>query len=168
MKSEATFVAETRQDEAPRRNPSDRSQDGFFSANIWLIVLLPLVAAFLLAWYNKKQKQTVREYGDADFDQDVLGNDDPVLVHFYREWSIGDQCMVQQVEKMASRRPPYRVGFVNVDRNEGLKERYGHIEPPALVLFLGGERVFQCRGVFDEADVHEEVLAVIARQRRGP
>ncbi len=151
----------------PPRLPASRSQEGFFAANIWLLVLLPLLAAFLLAWFNKKKKQTVREYSDADFESDVIASEEPVLVHFYREWSIGDQCMVQQVEKMASRRPPYRVGFVNVDRNDGIKERYGHIEPPALVLFMGGKRVFQCRGVFDEADVHEELVDVIAREERA-
>ncbi len=143
-----------------------QSQDGFFDGTIWVIVVVPLVAMFVIAIMNKKSKQTVREYTDADFDDDVLGSPVPVLVHFYREWSIGDQCMIAQVENMASRRPPYEVGFVNVDHNEGLLERFKHVEPPALLFFIQGEKVFQSRGVFDADDVHAEVMDLMERHTR--
>ncbi len=151
-----------------RSSAAADSQQSFFDGTIWLLMIVPLVATFLLAWYNKKSKQRVREFTDEDFERDVLGAHDPVLVHFYREWSIGDQCMIAQVENMASRKPPYDVGFVNVDRNRGVMERFPHVEPPALLFFINGERVFQSKGVFDGEDVHVELMDIMERhQRRG-
>lgn len=143
------------------------SQDTFFDSLIWLFAIVPLAAAILIGLYNKKKKQTVQELDTASFRPEVLESELPILVHFYREWSIGDQVMIAQVEKIGLRaRDEFRVGFVNIDDNPELLGLYSRIEPPALLLFAGGERIFQCEGVFDEVDVCEEVLDTIRLWRR--
>ncbi len=150
-----------------RHSPATDSQDGFFDNTIWFVMIVPLVVMFVVAIWNRKPKQTVREFTDADFDAGVLKAEHPVLVHFYRAWSIGDQCMIEQVENMASRKPPYEVGFVNADKNEILLKRYKNVESPALMFFIHGERVFQSRGVFDGEDVHAELMDLMERHQRG-
>ena len=144
------------------------SQDGFFSGILWLLVLGPAVIALAIAIYNKKSKQTVEEFGADEFEEAVLRSELPVLVHFYRSWSIGDQVMIAQVEKLATQTGgEFRVGFVDVEKDPSVLELYSHIEPPALLLFAGGRRVFHCEGVFDEADVMTEVHDAIERWRRN-
>ncbi|MFT7616474.1 MAG: thioredoxin 1 [Planctomycetota bacterium] len=150
-----------------RSAAAHKSQDGFFDGTIWFLVLVPIIAMFVIAVINRKSKQNVREYSDADFDADVIGSETPVLIHLYREWSIGDQVLIAQVETMASRRPPYKVGFVNSDKNEGLRKRFEKVDAPALLFFIDGERVFQSKGVFDAEDVHAELLDLMERAQRN-
>ena len=148
-------------------NPSSiESQDGFFDSTIWIIAIVPLLAAFCVGWYNKKSKQTIQEFTDDDFQDEVMSATGPVLVHCYREWSIGDQCMVQQVEKLASRQRPYKIGFLDIEKNPESVKFFVGMEFPGLALMIKGERVFQSKGVFNEADIHYEVLDLIERQGR--
>ncbi len=142
------------------------SQEGFFSFTLWLFILVPLIGAFVLAKLNRYKKQTVTEFTGDRFEEEVLHGPEPVLVHFYRPWSIGDQCMISQVEKIAANARGYKVGFVDVEKSPELLNLYSHIGAPALLLFSGGRRVFQCEGVFDAADVRAEVQEVLRRQ--GP
>ena len=142
------------------------SQEGFWDFTIWLIIGVPLVIAIVLAWANKLPYQEVAEFDPGNFGERVLDSETPTLVHFYHNWSIGDQVMIAQVEKIASRARDFAVGFVDVGRHPQMLELFSHIEPPALLLFAGGERIFQCEGVFDEADVIEEVRDAITRWRR--
>lgn len=141
------------------------SQDAFWDVIIWLIVAIPLVIAAILAWANRPPYREVREFGPGDFAADVLDADRPTLVHFYRNWSIGDQVMIAQVEKIAARARDFAVGFVDVGKHPQMLELFSRIEPPALLLFAGGERIFQCEGVFDEADVVAEVQECLTRWR---
>ncbi len=147
--------------------PADQareSQEGFFNFTLWLLILIPLVGAFVLAKLNRYKKQTVTEFTGDRFEEEVLQGPEPVLVHFYRPWSIGDQCMISQVEKIAKNARGFRVGFVDVEKYPELLNLYSNIGAPALLLFAGGRRVFQCEGVFDEADVRAEVEEVLRRQ----
>ena len=141
-----------------------KSQQGFFDFTLWLFILVPLIGAFILARLNRYKKQTVAEFSGERFEDDVIHGPEPVLVHFYRPWSIGDQCMISQVEKIAANARGYKVGFVDVEKSPELLSLYSHIGAPALLLFSGGRRVFQCEGVFDEADVRAEVQEVLRRQ----
>ncbi len=151
--------------------PADQareSQEGFFGFTLWLLILIPLIGALILAKLNRYKKQTVTEFTGEGFEEDVLRSPEPVLVHFYRPWSIGDQCMISQVEKIAANARDFKVGFVDVEKYPELLNLYSHIGAPALLLFAGGRRVFQCEGVFDEADVRAEVQDVLRRRASSP
>ena len=143
-----------------------RSQDGFFNGNIWLLTLIPLLAAIIIGAKNRYKKQTIRELHPGSLAEALAEDADPILVHFYRPWSIGDQCMISQVEKLATKAHDFEVAFLDVGKYPQILGLYSSIEPPALLLFAGGERVFQCEGVVDEADVLTEVREILARRDR--
>ncbi|MCA9320286.1 MAG: thioredoxin family protein [Planctomycetes bacterium] len=143
---------------------AQESQDGFFGGTMWLLIAVPVLAAIVVGAKNRYRKQTVREFHTGDFDREVLQSPVPTLVHFYRPWSIGDQCMIAQVEKIASKAHGFRVGFADMEKNPQLLSLFSNIGGPALLFFADGERKFQCEGVFDEADVMAEIREVMARR----
>ena len=141
---------------------AEGSQEGFFGWGIWIVVLVPLIAAVVIGLSNRYAKQTVQEFDPASLAAAVRSDSRPLLVHFYRPWSIGDQCLIAQVEKLASKARGYDVGFVNVEKFPEVLGLYTHIGAPALLLFAGGQRRFQCEGIFDAADIESEVQEVLA------
>jgi len=140
--------------------PGDVEQEtsDFFVGPMWLLVALPFAVFILVAWSQRKPRQTVREYSAENFESAVLMSEQPTLVHFYRSWSIGDQVMIAQVERIARNAAGvFNVGFIDVDKNEAVLSRWSQVTPPALLLFCDGKKIFHCEGVFDEADVVAEV-----------
>jgi thioredoxin-like negative regulator of GroEL len=149
-------------------SPIDQDHESFFGWHLLGWVLIPFIVLIVYSWSQRKPKRTVREYGAADFESEVLHGDVPTLVHFYRGWSIGDQVMIAQVEKLArSGQGVFRVGYVDLERHAELLGLCSHGEAPALLLFAGGRRIWQCEGVFDEADVLRDVLDALQRDERS-
>ncbi len=76
----------------------------------------------------------------SDFDTEVLGSEQPVLVDFWAEW-CGPCHMVSPVlDQIAEERAgELRVVKVNIDEEPELAQRYGVMSIPAIVLFKDGQ-----------------------------
>lgn len=141
-------------------------QADFFGKSLWLWAFVPMIVLLLVAWRLRKPKRTIRSFNPVDFETDVLKNPKPVLVHFYRDWSIGDQVMIAQVERIAQNaKDDFEVGWVDAERFPALMGLYSNMNAPAILLFAGGKRILQCEGVHDEADIRRDVLDAIERWR---
>ena len=78
---------------------------------------------------------------------------------------LGDQINLAQVEKIAVKADGrFRCGFVDVEANPAVLEMYDNLEPPALMLFIDGERVFHVEGLFDAIEVYEEVIEILRKR----
>ena len=80
------------------------------------------------------------EINDANFENEVLKSNQPVLVDFWAEWCgpckmlapVLDEIAVEQTGRV-------KVAKVDVDNNTALAERFGIQSIPTLLYFAGGE-----------------------------
>jgi thioredoxin 1 len=156
--------------DAPPKSEAEKSQEGFFGWQTALWAGIPIVLAIVLAMSRRRKPPPMPHVTDATFEQDVLRSKKPVLVHFYRTWSIGDAVMINQARRIAERNgDALSMVWLDADTNPETIARFSHVETPAFLFFSDGKCLFHCEGVVDEADVHREMWEALARhvRRRG-
>ncbi len=90
----------------------------------------------------------------AEFEQEVLNSDKPVLIDFWAEWcgpckAIGPS-IEQIAEEYAGRAKVYKL---DVDANGEIAQKYGIMSIPALVVFKGGKDVDRMVGAAPKAQI---------------
>ena len=82
----------------------------------------------------------VSEVSDANFEQEVIRSDRPVVVDFWAPWCGPCRVVSPIIDDLAGQHGD-RVGFVklNVDDNPMTATRYNVLSIPTAILFEGGE-----------------------------
>lgn len=84
--------------------------------------------------------ENLTQITDANWDQEVLKSDNPVLVDFWAEWCGPCHALAPTVASIAdSYSGKMKVVKLNVDENERTAFKYGIRSIPTLILFKGGE-----------------------------
>ena len=97
------------------------------------------------------------EFTDANFEQEVLKSDKPVLVDFWAPWCGPCKMIGPIIEELAKTMDgKAKVGKVNVDEHSELAQKFGIMSIPAIKIFKGGQVVkefvgAQSAGVLQEA-----------------
>jgi thioredoxin 1 len=82
----------------------------------------------------------VKEASDTNFETDILGSDQPVLVDFWAEWCGPCRAIAPSVEAVAADyEGKAKVFKMNVDENMNVPQRYGIRGIPTLIVFKGGQ-----------------------------
>ncbi len=77
---------------------------------------------------------------DANFAEEVIGSELPVLVDFWAVWCGPCRMVAPFVEQIAQEySDQLKVAKLNVDENQGIPAKYGIMSIPTLLLFKGGE-----------------------------
>lgn len=105
----------------------------------------------------------VLEVNDANFDQEVLGSELPVLVDFWAVWCGPCKAIAPIVDSIATAYAgKLKVAKVNVDQNGATPSRYGIRGIPALLFFKGGKVADQIVGYVPQDVIEEKVQRLLA------
>ena len=93
----------------------------------------------------------------ANFQEEVLNSDKPVLLDFWAPWCGPCRMVAPIVEEIAEERSDIKVGKINVDEEQDLAMQFGVISIPTLVVVKNGEVVNQAVG----ARPKNQILALL-------
>ena len=93
----------------------------------------------------------------ANFEEEVLKSDKPVLVDFWATWCGPCKMLGPIVEEIANENDDIKVGKVNVDEEMELAKQFGIMSIPTLLVFKNGELVNQSVGL----QVKESILNLL-------
>lgn len=90
----------------------------------------------------------VQDFSDTNFDAEVLGSDQPVLVDFTASWCGPCKKLFPLVDAMADEYVGrVKVGKLDIDANPNTAIKYHVRSVPTLVVFKGGKPVDKVVGL---------------------
>ena len=106
---------------------------------------------------------SLRNVGEADFDEVVLASPRPVVVDFWAEWCPPCRAMNPVLEAIAADHAD-RIDIVkvDVDANPELAARYNALALPVMLVFEGGEQVRRVLGAKPRHALEADLAAYLA------
>lgn len=103
------------------------------------------------------------EITDANFDEEVLKSDKPVLIDFWAVWCGPCRMVAPVVEEIASEyNGKLKVGKLDVDNNPEVSMKFGIRSIPTLMVFKGGKVVEQIIGAVPKRNLVDKVIPHIS------
>ena len=100
---------------------------------------------------------------EANFQNEVLESDQPVLVDFWAAWCGPCRAVGPVVEEIAEEyEGRAKVGKLNVDEHPGVAAKYGVRSIPTLLVFQNGELVDSAVGAVPKSVLIEKLDRPIA------
>src|SRR5882724_8682308 len=102
--------------------------------------------------------QNVHEFTDANFEEEVLQSDQPVLVDFWAEWCMPCRMLAPTIDKIAEAYVgKVKVGKVDTDSNREVAMKYQINAIPTVILFKNGQVAQKFVGLKQEKEFKEAI-----------
>ena len=89
----------------------------------------------------------------ANFNEEVLQSDKPVLVDFWATWCMPCKMLAPTLEELSSESTDFVVGKVDIDENPELAQQYRIMSIPTLLVFKNGKVTASAVGVQSKAAI---------------
>lgn len=98
--------------------------------------------------------ENITSVTDANFEEEVLKSELPVLVDFWAVWCGPCQMIAPTVDYLAENyKEKLKVVKMNVDESMSTPAKYGIMSIPALLLFKGGDVVETIVGALPQGKI---------------
>ena len=102
--------------------------------------------------------ENVKEFTDQNFETEVLGANEPVLVDFWAEWCMPCRMLAPTIDKIADAyEGKVKVGKVDTDSNREVAMKYQINAIPTVILFKNGQVAQKFVGMKQEREFKEAI-----------
>lgn len=105
----------------------------------------------------------IKNFGQDNFDSEVLKSDLPVMIDFWAPWCGPCKMVGPIVETLAEENAgKISIGKLNVDENQSLAVQYGVRGIPTLLFFKDGQEVKRIVGAQNKNQLQKAIDEVLA------
>lgn len=98
------------------------------------------------------------KFTDANFDQEALQSDVPVVVDFYADWCGPCKMMSPIVDELSTAyEGKAKIGKVNTDENRAVASKYNIMSIPTILFIKNGEVVDTVVGALPKAVLEDKI-----------
>lgn len=102
-------------------------------------------------------------FTDANFEQEVIKSNVPVMVDFYAEWCGPCKLMAPSIEKLAAEyEGKFKIGKFDTEENPTGSEQFEIRSIPTLIFFVNGQVVQKEIGFKSEEDLRKFIESHLA------
>jgi thioredoxin 1 len=108
------------------------------------------------------ESANLMEFTTANWEQEVLKSDKPVLVDFWAPWCGPCRMLSPIVDRLATQfAGQVKVGKLNVDDEQEVAVKYGVMSIPRVFIFKNGEQKQSLLGLRSETELTQAVKSVL-------